>query len=73
MTKVKLVTFKGCQHTIDFCARLKKLIETEEVDIGLETIRAEDSGCLVTARDRLFYGIIPPVKAQAFPRHRSHD
>jgi hypothetical protein len=38
MTNVQLVTFKGCQSTIDFRTQLEKLIEIQELDIELETI-----------------------------------
>ena len=38
MSKVQLVTFKGCQSTIDFRTQLEGLIETEKLDVDIEMI-----------------------------------
>ncbi len=39
MSKVQLVTFKGCQSTIDFRTQLEGLIETEKLDVEVEMAR----------------------------------
>ena len=36
MTKIQLITFKGCQSTIDFRNKIEKLINTENMEASVE-------------------------------------
>jgi hypothetical protein len=38
MRQIQLVTFKGCQSTIDFRNKLEDLIDTENLDATVEMI-----------------------------------
>ncbi len=50
MRKVQLITFKGCQSTVDFRSQLGNLIDTENLDVEVEMIfvplpkKAEEMG-----------------------------
>ena len=50
MKKAQLVTFKGCQSTVDFRSELENLIDTENLDVEVEMVlvpsigRAEEMG-----------------------------
>ncbi len=44
MTAVKIITFKGCQPTVDFREKLEALVDSEklDVDITLELVSSPD-------------------------------
>ncbi len=38
MTTIQLMTFKGCQPTVDFRNELEDLIDKEELDIDIDVV-----------------------------------
>ena len=53
MKKIQLVTFKGCQSTVDFRNQLEKLIDMENLDAEVELVLVPSTG---RAKDMGLFG-----------------